>query len=91
MIAARVTPEPAALQTTFPPSEETELPSMLRVMQRPDFAGQAPNTSADAVPSVAQSPNSRAAARGPIRSCQDHSLGDPQRWGVRDHYHPPRP
>jgi uncharacterized membrane protein len=56
MIAARATPEPVALQITFPPSEETELPSMLRVMQRPDFAGQAPNTSADAVPSVAQSP-----------------------------------
>ena len=56
MIAACATPEPAALQITFPPSEETELPSMRRVMQRPDFAGQAPNTSADAVSSVAQSP-----------------------------------
>ena len=56
MIAACATPEPDALQITLPPSKETGLPSVRRVTQRPDFAGQAPNASANAVSLVAQSP-----------------------------------
>ena len=56
MIAGCATPEPDALQITLPPPKETELPSVRRVTQRPDFAGQAPNASADAVSLVAQSP-----------------------------------
>ena len=54
MMAARTMPEPDAVQITFPPSEETELPSGQHVMELPDFVHHEPKGSSDAVSSVAQ-------------------------------------